>query len=167
MRTGRINRSFSNVLKSKSHTQLDLPLVIRRRKAQGLCWCKRRVPLEIEWARDIADYIIDRCVVCTIEDVESFGQQLNADFLIYPDALTKSKVHSKVIWANTGIAARACRSIVGGMMVAVYVASSQQVKRMPAVVANDRRELKIGPKASPWTLEYAGKYDFVPLIKAR
>ncbi len=114
-----------------------------------------------------SDYIVHAGKVCPVGQIEGFSQDLQVCSFADFEAARKTQVKVNVIGTQTGITRCANWTIIGGMVISVYIRASQQVKRMTAVVAENGSNLETRENAPTlMTSVYNGcKDDFVPLIE--
>src|SRR5260370_4476761 len=117
-----------------------------------------------EWAH----LIVHASKVCMVGDVEALGRELQ--FCLLAKFMLPSQAHIEidVVRAKSRVTAGSDRTFVGGVIVAVHLASRQQVERMSTVVGKNRSQLKAGKQGIlPGSFNYAGRNDFMALIEFR
>src|SRR5262249_20782074 len=84
-----------------------------------------------------------------------------------PEHSPAADVEGRIVWAQSAVAWRSGRTVVGEVIVAIDIRPRKQIERVPAVVAQNGRKLKARPKAGalPWTLQYSRDREFVPLVE--
>src|SRR5208283_238147 len=77
----------------------------------------------------------------------------------------QARVETGVIRSKTRVARSTDGAAIGGVIVAIGGLSTQQIKRMPAVVIENRRHLEAGQSAPPGAVEDSRDDHFVSLIE--
>src|SRR5260370_11995986 len=177
-------QSSSRHLESQAQPQLDLARQECRSKTQRLAWRERRASVHVErgitrgacacdrtWrsnAEKRVHLIVHTRKVCMVGDVEALRRKLQ--FCLLANLMLPAQAHVEidVFRAKSGVTTGSDRTLIGGVIVAVDLATGQQVEWMATVVSKNRSQLKAGnERIFPRTFNYASHHDFVTLIEFR
>ena len=96
-----------------------------------------------EWRRKgSSDDVVHARLVCPVGEVKSFRDDLKLVPFGECDRTTHPHIESDVVRSDPAIPSGAGGTVVREMTIAIDIGASQQVKRMAAVVADNRSELK-------------------------
>src|SRR6185437_1570608 len=93
-------------------------------------------------------YVVYTGKVRAVRQVKAFSQHLKTRAVAHFETARDAHVEIHVVRTQAGIPRRANRTIIGAVAIAIHVGTSQKVERMPAVVAENRRELEAGENTS-------------------
>src|SRR5258708_25926 len=161
-------------LERESHPKLNLPLRERRSETQRLARRERCAAMHVErgesrrQAEEWAGHVVYTGIVCMVRDVEALSRKLQLRLLANFMLPTQAHIETDVARAKPGVATGSDRTLIGGVIVAVHLTSSQQVERMSAVIGKSRRQLKARKGwILPRAVKHSGHYDFMALIEFR
>src|SRR5207247_4934897 len=126
--------------------------------------------MNVKWrSKSSAHNIVYAGIVRPVRDVESLSRESQTTLFANFENSAQAHVERCVIGAQTAVPRSAGRTVVGEMIVTIDVRASQKVKRMAAVVADNRRQLKSGQDTGtlPGASQHCSKHHFMALIKIR
>src|SRR5580704_19558919 len=85
-------------------------------------------------AEQRTDLVIHAGIIRAVGDVETFGSELQAEFLTQFVLPAQAHVEIDVVWTEAGVARGSDGTLVGDVIVAVDLATRQQIERVSAVV---------------------------------
>src|SRR5579859_6048581 len=100
---------------------------------------ERREPRD--QAKDWTYFVVYAGKICPVCEVESFCGDLQVSPLAYFVPPAQAHVEVDIVGTQTSVARRSDGTFVGGVIVAVYLSSREQVERMSAVVGENRGQL--------------------------
>src|SRR5579864_2368873 len=144
-------------LERQAETELDLALGKGRGEGQRRAWrirpsagqrrtwahpahAERREP----WreAQQRAYLVVHAGVVRPICDVKSLRRKLQVHLFAQFVLPSQARVEIVIVGTKTGVARRADGALICGVIIAIDLSPGEQIEGMPAVVNEDRRQLK-------------------------
>jgi hypothetical protein len=97
----------------------------------------------VKWRSESSAHdIVHAGIVRPVRDVESLSRESQTNLFANFENSAQAHVERCVIGTQAAIPRNPGRTIIGEMIVAIDVGAGLQIKRMAAVVADDRRQLK-------------------------
>ena len=87
-----------------------------------------------------SDDVVHTRIVCPVGEVKSFRDDLKLVPVGECDRTTHPHIETDVVRSNPAIPSGARWPVIGEMTIAIDIGASQQIKRMAAVVADNRTE---------------------------
>src|SRR5258708_8973389 len=162
-------KSNTTSLKAESRAQLDLPLGIIRSKPQRLVRQQMGVSMDLKRRSKRCPYkVIHVGVIGPVGEIKRLRHDLDAAPFAQLEAPAYAQVHVEIIWADSGVAAHARRTVGKVRVVAIHVSSGEQSERTRAVVLQDRSQFETTQAVGlNGTVNDSSHHHFVPLIERR
>src|SRR5215471_1789816 len=135
----------SHLSEVKTNAELDLAHRHSRSESQRLAGCQTRCAVHPErrshysW---ISDDIVNPRVICPVRYIKCLGDESQPSLLAKFKSMAQPQIERQIFGPKPAVAGSAGWPVIGEVVVAVDIGSSQQVEGMAAVVRNDRRKLE-------------------------